>query len=165
MEPMSERYVNVAVPVAVLVTAGRSLAPERVAAKRSLTWIPTLSVQLLSAIAAASVTPPNMTCLRMSASVPQGERGTAHHRSYAYPPDGSCQAGISNTDHYLRASCAARALSAASISPSDTGAGTVHCPRCITGTRIRRHLPFGPELDHRRGRVVRSLVRLDHEGP
>src|SRR5881397_1015140 len=77
MEPMSERYVNVAVPVAVLVTAGTSLAPERVAAKRSLTSIPTLSVQLLSAIAAASETPPNMTCLRMSASVPQGERGTA----------------------------------------------------------------------------------------
>src|SRR5437016_5688609 len=142
---MSERYVNVAVPVAVLVTAGCSLAPESVAVKRSLTWIPTLSVQLLRVITATSVTPPNLTCLRMSASVPlEVKEGLHQRRSYAYPPYGACQATISDRNHSRRASCSARAWSAVSMSASETGAGTVQLPRCIIGTRTDATSPCGP---------------------
>src|SRR6267143_6772402 len=48
------------------------------------------------------------------------------------------------TIYDLRASVAARERSAASISPSETGAGTVHDPRCIVGTRIAATSPSGP---------------------
>src|SRR2546421_2023840 len=44
----------------------------------------------------------------------------------------------------LRASVAARERSAASISASEIGAGTVHDPRCIVGTRIAATSPPGP---------------------
>src|SRR5439155_18080968 len=57
------------------------------------------------------------------------------------PPHPGSHRGI----YDLRASVAARARSAASISASETGAGTVHSPRCIVGTRIAATSPSGPK--------------------
>src|SRR2546421_5655079 len=65
---MSPTYVNCADPVAVVVIGvGRTLAPDRLAVKRSVTVMPTSSLQLPSASNATTVKPPNSGA-RMTAS-------------------------------------------------------------------------------------------------
>src|SRR5437764_10639933 len=90
---------SVAEPVAVveLVSGVPIGAFARVAVKFVISGPASLSLQFPKAITAAMVNPPNTTCLRMNASrTPRGERRTARTSLYAYPPDGACQATISN---------------------------------------------------------------------
>src|SRR5213078_4402746 len=56
------------------------------------------------------------------------------------------RSGLQGDIYDRRASTAARARNAVSTSLSDTGAGTVHWPRCIVGTRIAATAPSGPRL-------------------
>src|SRR6266550_9104505 len=138
----------VASPCAAVVIGVGSFPPFRTAMYVSGNEVsPTSSLQLPTATTVASVTPPNQTCLRMSASVPlEVKEGLHQRRSYAYPQNGTCQATISNrkAGPQRRASCSARAFSAVSMSASATGAGTVQLPRCIVGTRTDATSPCGP---------------------
>src|SRR5437773_7900582 len=88
----------VASPCAAVVIGVGSFPPFRTAMYVSGNEVsPTSSLQLPTATTVASVTPPNQTCLRMSASVPlEVKEGLHQRRSYAYPQNGTCQATISN---------------------------------------------------------------------
>src|SRR5437773_4032005 len=100
----------VASPCAAVVIGVGSFPPFRTAMYVSGNEVsPTSSLQLPTATTVASVTPPNQTCLRMSASVPlEVKEGLHQRRSYAYPRNGTCQATISNRKGVLSAARAAR---------------------------------------------------------
>src|SRR5439155_26446001 len=88
----------VASPCAAVVIAVGAFAAYRTAMYVSGNEVSTTSsLQLRTATTVARHTPPNQTCLRMSASVPlEVKEGLHQRRSYAYPPYGACQAAISN---------------------------------------------------------------------
>src|SRR5207249_2988138 len=91
---------------------------------RSLVVGPTSSLQLPTATSAATVSPPNMTCLRMSASLPlEVKEGLHQRRSYAYPPGDTCQAVISNRNHEQRHLLIPSPCGSSPLSPSPYGRG------------------------------------------
>src|SRR2546421_6377126 len=163
--------VTVASPCAPVVVGVGSFAPFRNAMKRSgsggIDVRPTSSLQLPTPTSTANVPAANTrrpriaNLLTVGGPHAQGGLGIPAPRglfkqSFVIEMSGRrqayrCRARAAPVPveapvavYDLRASVAARERSAASISASETGAGTVQDPRCIVGTRIAATSPPGP---------------------